>query len=126
MDRSPRTRARSSRSEWSRTFLALARAPASAILLPVDVAALCPLPVGIVAWQSPGRVLTVIVKATFSLGMNGVVTLAPVQEPLSLDRPSRLGADDELEYASDFAPLKARADVVMVCLLYTSPSPRDS
>jgi hypothetical protein len=80
----------------------------------VDVAALCPLPVGIVSWQSPGRVLTVIVKATFSLGMNGQVSLAPIQEPLSLDRPSGVGADDELEYASDFAPLKARADVIVV------------
>lgn len=80
----------------------------------MEVASLCPLPVGVVSWQSPGHVLTVVVKATLSLGDGGRIALAPVQEPLSLDRPSPLGADDELEYASDFSPLKARADVVLV------------
>jgi hypothetical protein len=80
----------------------------------VDVASLCPLPVGVVSWQSPGRVLSVIVKATFAIAKDGAVTLAPVQEPLSLDRTSPLGNDEELHYASDFAPLKARADVVLV------------
>ncbi|MEJ7728641.1 MAG: DUF2169 domain-containing protein [Polyangiaceae bacterium] len=80
----------------------------------MDIASLCPLPVGVVSWQSPGRVLSVIVKATFAIAKDGVVTLAPVQEPLSLDRKSPLGNDDELHYASDFAPLKARADVLLV------------
>jgi hypothetical protein len=80
----------------------------------VDVASLCPLPVGVVSWQSPGRVLSVIVKATFTIAKDGAVTLAPVQEPLSLDRKSPLGTDDELHYASDFAPLKARADLLLV------------
>lgn len=92
-------------------------APATAwdIFLPqVDVASLCPLPVGVVSWQSPGRVLSVIVKATFAISKAGIVTLAPVQEPLALDRKSPLGTDDELHYASDFAPLKARADVLLV------------
>ena len=84
------------------------------IFLPqVDVASLCPLPVGVVSWQSPGRVLSVIVKATFAIAKDGAVTLSPVQEPLCLDRKSPLGTDDELQYASDFAPLKARADVLL-------------
>jgi hypothetical protein len=40
-------------------------------------------------------------------------SLLDPQEPLSLDRPSGIGAPHELLYASDFVPKKARVDVLL-------------
>ena len=80
----------------------------------MDVASLCPLPVGVVWWESPERSLTVIVKGTFALDREGDARLVARQEPLSLDRESAKGDTDELDYASDFVPHKARADVLLV------------
>jgi hypothetical protein len=80
----------------------------------MDVASLCSLPVGVVWWESPERSLTVIVKGTFALDREGEARLAARQEPLSLDRESAKGDADELDYASDFVPRKARADVLIV------------
>jgi hypothetical protein len=79
----------------------------------MDVASLCPLPVGIVPWASPEPTCTVVIKATFSLDSDGEARLAEVQDPLSVDRPSAIDPD-ELESATDFAPLKARADILLV------------
>lgn len=79
----------------------------------MDVASLCPLPVGIVPWASPEPTCTVVIKATFSLDSDGEAPLAEVQDPLSIDRPSAIDPD-ELESATDFAPLKARADILLV------------
>src|SRR4051812_12301557 len=77
------------------------------------VLSLCPFPVGVVPWASPIPTLTVIVKATFNLAKDGEAAIVPAQEPLTLDRPSPFGLA-ELEAASDFAPRKARADVLLV------------
>jgi hypothetical protein len=79
----------------------------------MDVASLCPLPVGIVPWASPEPTCTVVIKATFALDRDGDARLADEQDPLSIDRPSAIDAD-ELESATDFAPLKARADILLV------------
>ena len=78
----------------------------------MDLALLCPFPVGVVDWSSPEPRRTVIVKATFTLDRDGELRLAPEQRPLDLDRPSRV-FPDELEAASDFAPHKERVDVLL-------------
>src|SRR5689334_7232943 len=77
----------------------------------MEVAAICPLPVGVVRWRSSpaSPALTVIVKGTFTLDRDGEMTLAPAQEPLSPSRPAMGG----LAYASDFVPYKPAADVVL-------------
>src|SRR5262245_33860591 len=79
----------------------------------VDVARFYPLPVGIVAWSAPEPRLTVVVKATFTIAADGIAELATEQEPLTLDRPFPRCDDGDLEAASDFAPRKARADVLL-------------
>lgn len=82
----------------------------------MDVASLCPLPVGVVRFRSPRRSLTVVVKMSLSLA-GPEVALADPQEPLSLDRPfegPHLGEAGELYYPSDFSPRKARCDVLLV------------
>ncbi len=79
----------------------------------MDVASFCSLPVGVLAWNAPRPVATVIVKATFSLDRDGAATLAKEQEPLSVDR-RQADSDTELYYGSDFVPLKKAADVLVV------------
>jgi hypothetical protein len=79
----------------------------------MDVASLCPLPVGVVWWRSPRRALTVVVKMTLAIE-DDELSIAEVQEPLCLDEPSAVDAPDELFYASDFVPRKARCDVLLV------------
>ena len=79
----------------------------------MDVASLCTLPVGIVPWASPEPTCTVVIKATFSIDRDGDARLADEQDPLFVDRPSSIDPD-ELESATDFAPLKARADILLV------------
>lgn len=78
----------------------------------MDIASLCPLPVGVLAWRSPRPALSVIVKMTLSVG-DAEPSLLDPQERLSLDRPSSIGAPHELLYASDFVPKKARCDVLL-------------
>ncbi len=80
----------------------------------MDVMALCPLPVGIVWSRAPRRTMTVIVKATYSIDRDGEARLAERQEPLALDQPSEISGVEELRQASDFAPWKPRADVLLV------------
>jgi hypothetical protein len=58
--------------------------------------------------------LSVVVKATFSLAADGEALLASEQEPLRIDEPDPLSDAAGLRYASDFAPQKARADVLIV------------
>lgn len=79
----------------------------------MDIASLCPLPVGLVPWASPEPTTTVVIKATFALDRDGEAALAEEQEPLCGDRASSIDPE-ELDSASDFAPLKARADVLLV------------
>src|SRR5689334_2538085 len=79
----------------------------------MDVVSLCPLPVGIFAWESPDPLLTVVVKATFTLDRDGDAVLAEEQQPLTLDRPSEIDPSELVE-ASDFAPWKALADILVV------------
>jgi hypothetical protein len=80
----------------------------------VEVASFCSLPLGVVFWQTSEPMLTVVVKATFSLMREGEAPLAQEQERLSLDVPDPLGDAAGLKYASDFVPKKARADVIVV------------
>ncbi|MFO0756247.1 MAG: DUF2169 domain-containing protein [Byssovorax sp.] len=79
----------------------------------MDIASLCPLPVGLVPWTSPEPTFTVVLKATFCLDRDGEARLAEEQEPLAGDQASAIDPD-ELLTATDFAPLKARADVLLV------------
>lgn len=79
----------------------------------MEVASFCPLPVGVLPWNAPQPVTTVIVKATFSLARGGVATLARQQEPLSLDRPLA-DSDEELYRPTDFVPRKQGVDVLLV------------
>jgi hypothetical protein len=78
----------------------------------MDVALLAPLPVGVVRWTADEALLCVVVKVTFSLAQDGVAALAEEQRPLELDRSS--ASPSELSHASDFTPLKPRADVLFV------------
>ncbi len=80
------------------------------------------LPVGVTTSRAEAPRLTIVVKMTLSYrqpsGATGPVRprLSTEQLPLSLDEPS-LAFDarpDELHYASDFAPRKAQADVLVV------------
>ena len=77
----------------------------------MNVAMLSPLPVGLLAWNCPDPVATVIVKATFAVGDDGFAMLANDQLALSVDREA---SGDELYYASDFAPRKVGSDVLVV------------
>lgn len=79
----------------------------------VEVALLCNLPVGVLAWRGPEPTLTVIVKATFSLREEGRAQLAAAQEPLTLDQPSPFGEPGDLDRPSDFVPYKASADLLL-------------
>ncbi len=88
----------------------------------IDIALLCPAAVGVVAWSAPDPTLTVVVKVTLTLPEDGAARLAEQQEPLSLDEQGALGEPGDLDRASDFAPLKARADVLLAGHAYaTSP-----
>jgi hypothetical protein len=80
----------------------------------MDVASLCACPVGIVPWLGPEPLLTIVVKATFGFGADGVASLAQPQDALSVDRAHALGIAGTLAYATDFVPRKARADVLVV------------
>ncbi|RLB66079.1 MAG: hypothetical protein DRI90_00285, partial [Deltaproteobacteria bacterium] len=77
----------------------------------MDVASFCSLPVGVLEWNAPRPVTTVIVKASFTLESDGSATLAEVQQPLSLDHPLA-ESDSELYYGTDFVPLKKAVDVL--------------
>lgn len=76
------------------------------------VASLCRLPVGVVRWRDPRPALTVIVKATYTLTPSP--SLADEQLPLFVDEAGDLASSYEIELPSDFAPAKARADVLVV------------
>ncbi|HVY47570.1 MAG TPA: DUF2169 domain-containing protein, partial [Minicystis sp.] len=80
----------------------------------MEVASFCSLPVGALVWRAPEPMLSVVVKATFSIASDGEAALAELQEPLRLDEP--MGEIDAagLRYASDFAPRRPRADVTLV------------
>ncbi len=90
----------------------------------MDVASFCSLPVGVLEWNAPRPVTTVIVKATFTMESDGSATLADVQQPLCLDQPLA-ESDSELYYGTDFVPLKKAVDVLAVGRAW-SPEPRIS
>ena len=77
-------------------------------------ALLGPYSVGIVRWRSGASYLTVVAKTTFLLDADGMARPAPVQLGLCSDWPSGAGGEHALEYACDFAPHKARADLLVV------------
>jgi uncharacterized protein DUF2169 len=77
----------------------------------MDVASLSHLPVGVLGWNSPDPVFTVVTKATFTLA-GGRLALAAEQEPMGLDRPDPRSTT-ELYAASDFAPKKRGIDVLL-------------
>ena len=79
----------------------------------MEVAALSPLPVGLLAWSSPDPTHTVIVKATYAFAGSGHTQPSATQLPMSLDVASRHGGGG-LDYASDFAPQKRGVDVLIV------------
>ncbi|HEY8092116.1 MAG TPA: DUF2169 domain-containing protein, partial [Polyangiaceae bacterium] len=79
---------------------------------------------GLVAWTIPWQVkppdysAAVVVKATFLLGDDGALTLAPEQDPpsgdVSYDEDSAAPGATSLRYATDFAVFKPAADVMLV------------
>jgi hypothetical protein len=77
-------------------------------------ALLGPYSVGIVRWRSGASYLTVVAKTTFLLDADGMARPAPAQLGLCSDWPSSAGGEHALEYACDFAPHKARVDVLVV------------
>jgi len=79
----------------------------------MDVAALYPLPLGVVRWRSPDPTVTVVVKATWCFDRHGRLTLSEEQEPLSLNQRSHDDAT-ELSHASDFVPMKVKTDFLLV------------
>lgn len=79
----------------------------------MELALLCPFPVGVVTWSAPAPRRTVIVKATFALDRDGELRLSREQLPLEIDRPAAASSDD-LALASDFAPKKERVDILLV------------
>jgi Uncharacterized protein conserved in bacteria (DUF2169) len=80
----------------------------------VRVASFCSLPIALIPWTGAEPMLSVVVKATFSLATDGEAPLASEQEPLRIDEPDPLSDAAGLRYASDFAPQKVRADVLVV------------
>ncbi len=85
----------------------------SSVLTYMDVASLSPLPMGVLAWNGPAPVHTVIVKATFVTTQQSKVALADVQLPLTTDLPLPDG-EEELYRPSDYVPRKSGVDVVLV------------
>jgi len=77
-------------------------------------AVLGPYSIGVVRWTSTRAYLSVVAKTTFALDADGLAELSPVQLGLCADWPEPIGAHDDLEFASDFAPAKAYADVLVV------------
>jgi uncharacterized protein YjbI with pentapeptide repeats len=81
---------------------------------------------GLFAWTLPWQVkppenaIVVIVKATYLLGDDGTLTLAPEQDPPSGDVPQEEEGASSLRYASDFAVFKPAADVLLVGHAYPS------
>jgi uncharacterized protein YjbI with pentapeptide repeats len=81
---------------------------------------------GLYAWtlpwqvKPPESVIVVIVKATYLLGEDGTLTLAPEQDPPSGDVPHEEEGASSLRYASDFAVFKPAADVLLVGHAYPS------
>ncbi len=69
-----------------------------------------------VLWRSDGTAgtLTVVVKATFELSPDAEATLAADQEPIAGDRHHGRDPRASLAMAGDYAPRKARGDVVVV------------
>jgi hypothetical protein len=77
----------------------------------VEVASRVALPVGLMPWTGYETAATLILKATFSIGGNGSISLAPTQKPLSLEVRA---PDGTVTYPSDFVPHKAAIDVLVV------------
>ncbi|HEY3815937.1 MAG TPA: DUF2169 domain-containing protein [Polyangiaceae bacterium] len=81
---------------------------------------------GLHAWTLPWQVkppesaIVVIVKATYLLGADGSLTLAPEQDPPSGDVPFEDEGASTFRYASDFAVFKPAADVLLVGHAYPS------
>jgi uncharacterized protein YjbI with pentapeptide repeats len=77
-----------------------------------------------IPWQvkAPDHSIVVIVKATYALGDDGTLTLAPAQDPPSGDVPYEADAAGatSLAYPSDFAVFKPAADVLLVGHAYPS------
>jgi hypothetical protein len=85
----------------------------------MEIVALSPLPVGSFLWQQRAGVwvLTVVSKATYTLAP-GELRLAAEQEPIN-DRDRPWSEEIRSLYAaSDLAPVKPRADVVLVGQAY--------
>jgi hypothetical protein len=82
----------------------------------VEIESLCPFPVATVIWEpKPGEwSLTVCVKATFALVHGRTAEIAPQQVPLCDDLYWDGSPNASLYAPSDFAPMKARADVLLV------------
>lgn len=82
----------------------------------MKIVSFAPLAVGPLVWQAQASEwsVTVIVKATFWLVHGGEATLADEQEPLLGDRHFADDPGASLYASSDWAPIKPRADVVLV------------
>lgn len=82
----------------------------------MEIESLCPFPVATVIWepQAGEWSLTVCVKATFALVHGRTAEIAAQQVPLCDDLYWDGNPNASLYAPSDFAPMKARADVLLV------------
>ncbi|MRG97162.1 DUF2169 family type VI secretion system accessory protein [Polyangium spumosum] len=82
----------------------------------MEIRSFCPFPAAAFVWEAgPGvHSLTILVKATFLLVHGAEATIAPAQDEPSGDVPWDNDPGASLRFATDFAPLKPRTDVLVV------------
>ncbi|MEZ4313085.1 MAG: DUF2169 domain-containing protein [Polyangiaceae bacterium] len=85
----------------------------------LEIASLAPLPVGVLFWYAPEATLTAITKLTLDLTPEGA-RLAPSPEPFHPEEPSLIGCPFELHHPGDFAPRKARCDLLLTGSAYAA------
>jgi uncharacterized protein YjbI with pentapeptide repeats len=74
------------------------------------------------SFEPPKPRRIIIVKGTFALlAEGGIAALAPEQQPLRSDEPASDDPRAALAYASDYAPFKARADVLLLGTAHAAP-----
>ncbi|MDI1446429.1 DUF2169 domain-containing protein [Polyangium sp. 6x1] len=82
----------------------------------MEIRSFCPFPAAAFVWEAaPGvHSLTILVKATFLLVHGAEATVAPAQDEPSGDVTWDNEPGASLRFATDFAPLKPRTDVLVV------------
>ncbi|MDC0742493.1 DUF2169 family type VI secretion system accessory protein [Polyangium mundeleinium] len=82
----------------------------------MEIRSFCPFPAAAFVWEAALGVhsLTILVKATFLLVHGAEATVAPAQDEPSGDVTWENEPGASLRFATDFAPLKPRTDVLVV------------